>query len=80
MRKPLRIAIPALVLAVAGAAAFFTLDLQAKLGLGPEDDTTLVLYGNVDIRQVELGFRRGRGRCRGCECREARGGDATSRD
>ena len=57
MRKPLRIAIPALVLAAAGAAAFFTLDLQAKLGLGPEDDTTLVLYGNVDIRQVELGFR-----------------------
>jgi HlyD family secretion protein len=53
--KPLRIAISALVLAAAGAAAFFTLDLQAKLW--PEDDTTLVLYGNVDIRQVELGFR-----------------------
>jgi HlyD family secretion protein len=53
--KPLRIGISALVLAAAGAAAFFTLDLQAKLW--PEDDTTLVLYGNVDIRQVELGFR-----------------------
>jgi hypothetical protein len=47
MRKPLRIAIPTLVLA-AGAAAFFTLDLQAKLGFGPADDTTLVLYA-VDI-------------------------------
>jgi multidrug efflux pump subunit AcrA (membrane-fusion protein) len=57
MRKPLRIAVPALMLAAAGAAAFFTLDLQAKLGLEPEDDTSLVLYGNVDIRQVELGIR-----------------------
>ena len=57
MNKPLRIAIPVLALAAAGAAAFVALDLQAKLGLGREDDDALVLYGNVDIRQVELGFR-----------------------
>ncbi|MGH6896929.1 MAG: secretion protein HlyD [Geminicoccaceae bacterium] len=57
MRKSVRILLVLLLLGGAGAAAFVALDLQARLGLVPEEETALTLYGNVDIRQVELGFR-----------------------
>jgi HlyD family secretion protein len=57
MRRRLRIMLLVLVLGGAGAAAFVALDLQTKLGFAREEDTALTLYGNVDIRQVDLGFR-----------------------
>ena len=49
------------VLVLAGAAyAFHAFHLDARLGLvEAEASPTLELYGNVDIRQVELGFRVG---------------------
>ncbi len=46
----------ALVLIV-GAAAAWALDLPGRLGWRADDARTLTLYGNIDIRQVELGFR-----------------------
>jgi HlyD family secretion protein len=46
-------------LLAAGGIAAWALDLQARLGLGAEREGPLTLYGNVDIRQVELGFRVG---------------------
>lgn len=46
----------ALVLIV-GAAAAWALDLPARLGWRADEAQTLTLYGNIDIRQVELGFR-----------------------
>ncbi|WP_081859075.1 secretion protein HlyD [Desulfohalovibrio reitneri] len=49
MRKPLVIL---LVLALAGAGVWWF-----KLRPAPEENGRLTLYGNVDIRQVELGFR-----------------------
>jgi HlyD family secretion protein len=44
-------------LLAAGGVAVWALDPQARLGLGAERNGPLTLYGNVDIRQVELGFR-----------------------
>lgn len=57
MSRRVRILLIGLVLAAAGTFAFFAFDLEARLGLGPERGEALELYGNVDIRQVELGFR-----------------------
>src|SRR3546814_15874522 len=54
MRKGLAIAV--LVLIAAGIAAW-RFGLVDRLGLGGDDDASLTLYGNDDIRQVELGFR-----------------------
>lgn len=46
------------VLVVAGVAAAWWSDLPARLGwTAPPAATHLTLYGNVDIRQVQLGFR-----------------------
>jgi HlyD family secretion protein len=57
MKRRLRVMLAVLVLGGAGAAAFLALDLQARLGFAREEETALTLYGNVDIRQVDLGFR-----------------------
>ena len=57
MSKRIRIVAALLVLVGAGAAAFYAFDLGPRFGLGREPDSGLRLYGNVDIRQVELGFR-----------------------
>src|SRR3546814_20018977 len=54
MRKGLAIAF--LVLIAIGIAVW-RFGLVDRLGLGGDDDAPLTLYGNVDIRQVELGFR-----------------------
>src|SRR3546814_4196733 len=54
MRKGLAIAV--LVLIAIGIAVW-RFGLVDRLGLGGDDDAPLTLYGNVDIRQVELGFR-----------------------
>ncbi|MCV9962220.1 secretion protein HlyD [Pararhizobium sp. BT-229] len=45
-----------LLLALAGAAGWW-FELPAKLGWQATDRKHFVLYGNVDIRQVSLGFR-----------------------
>jgi len=53
-----RVLIPVGLLAVAGlvyAAVHF--DLTVRLGIARAKDPHVTLYGNVDIRQVELGFR-----------------------
>jgi HlyD family secretion protein len=55
MNKKLR-PIIALVLA-AGATAAWWYDVPARLGWGTRQSDRLTLYGNVDIRQVQLGFR-----------------------
>ena len=55
MKTPLLI-IGVLLLA-AGAAAAWWFDLPQRLDWTDEPDRQLTLYGNVDIRQVELGFR-----------------------
>src|SRR5438034_7177515 len=53
-RRLLRVALPlALVL---GAAAVWVV-ASGRLGSRNKDPDLLTLYGNVDIRQVELGFR-----------------------
>jgi HlyD family secretion protein len=44
------------ILVVCGVAAW-ALDVPARLGWRDGSDGPLKLYGNVDIRQVELGFR-----------------------
>lgn len=46
-----------ILLAVLGAAGAWGFGLPSRLGFGPKDDKELTLYGNVDIRQVQLGFR-----------------------
>jgi HlyD family secretion protein len=48
-----------LILAVlgGGAWAFHAFDLETRLGLVAEEEPGLRLYGNVDIREVALGFR-----------------------
>src|SRR5689334_16710818 len=40
-----------------GAAAAWWFDLPAHLGWRGGENESLTLYGNVDIRQVQLGFR-----------------------
>ncbi|MHC2360224.1 multidrug resistance efflux pump [Rhizobium leguminosarum] len=54
MKRIIPIAI--LLLVAAGAAAWWYA-LPQKLGWLPEASREFVLYGNVDIRQVSLGFR-----------------------
>ncbi len=54
MTKLLRIG---LVLLAASAAGAWSLDVPARLGWSHRGDRPLTLYGNVDIRQVQLGFR-----------------------
>jgi HlyD family secretion protein len=51
----IRIAIVAVVLAAIAAGWWF--DLPGRLGWRGAQSDTLALYGNVDIRQAELGFR-----------------------
>ncbi len=52
-----RIVIAGVVLVLIAAGLAWHYDLPAKLGLTAGKPTELTLYGNVDIRQVELGFR-----------------------
>jgi len=47
------------LLTVLGAAGAWWLDLPARLGWRHTDAANLTLYGNVDIRQVQLGLRVG---------------------
>ncbi|KAF5888107.1 biotin/lipoyl-binding protein, partial [Rhizobium sp. PEPV16] len=47
----------AILLLVAAGAAAWWYGLPEKLGWLPEARREFVLYGNVDIRQVSLGFR-----------------------
>lgn len=55
MNKKLR---PVIVLALAaGAAAAWWFDVPGQLGWTTRQQDRLTLYGNVDIRQVQLGFR-----------------------
>lgn len=46
-----------LALALIGAFAAWWLDLPGRLGWRSGDGDRITLYGNVDIRQVQLGFR-----------------------
>ncbi|WP_225767362.1 secretion protein HlyD [Inquilinus sp. Marseille-Q2685] len=55
MRTRIRIAV--LVLIAAAVAAAWWFDLPGRLGWREAGDGPLTLYGNVDIRQAELGFR-----------------------
>jgi HlyD family secretion protein len=55
-RKAIRVVILLLVL---GAAAAWWLDLPGRLAWTHSRGEPLTLYGNVDIRQVQLGFRVG---------------------
>lgn len=52
-----RIPIIIAVLLVGSGLAAWAFDLPARLGWRGEEASALTLYGNVDIRQVELGFR-----------------------
>ena len=45
------------LLLAATALAFWALDLPARFGWRGQSTDQLTLYGNIDIRQVELGFR-----------------------
>jgi HlyD family secretion protein len=54
MRK---IAIVAVVLSAVIAAAAWALDVPGRLGWREDSAHNLTLFGNIDIRQVELGFR-----------------------
>ncbi|KQY12737.1 secretion protein HlyD [Rhizobium sp. Root482] len=49
--------IPVLLLLVAAGAAAWWFDLPQRLGWQTGEETEFRLYGNVDIRQVSLGFR-----------------------
>ncbi|MCA8906702.1 MAG: secretion protein HlyD [Rhodospirillaceae bacterium] len=53
-----RLAVLVILLAAAGIAAW-QFDVPARLGWTDGDTGRLTLYGNVDIRQVELAFRVG---------------------
>ncbi len=50
---------PLLIVLLLGGLAAWWFDLPARLGLGGAGSGPIRLYGNVDIRQVELGFRVG---------------------
>lgn len=52
-----RIPVAILVLVAAAVAAGWWFDLPGRLGWRQGQGDTLTLYGNVDIRQAELGFR-----------------------
>lgn len=45
------------LLLVASAAVAWWFDVPSRLGWGSQPEGRLTLYGNVDIRQVQLGFR-----------------------
>ncbi len=47
----------AIILLIAAGAAAWWYGLPEKFGWLPETRREFVLYGNVDIRQVSLGFR-----------------------
>ncbi|MGF6228669.1 HlyD family secretion protein [Inquilinus ginsengisoli] len=53
----MKIRIAVLVLVAAAVAAGWWFDLPGRLGWRQGQGDTLTLYGNVDIRQAELGFR-----------------------
>ena len=53
----MKIRIAMLVLVAAAVAAGWWFDLPGRLGWSKTGDGPLTLYGNVDIRQAELGFR-----------------------
>lgn len=53
-----RLAAILVVLLLGGIAAWW-FDLPGRLGFGTPENGPITLYGNVDIRQVELGFRVG---------------------
>lgn len=55
MKTRIRIAVPILIAAAIAAGWWF--DLPGRLGWRAAGDGPLTLYGNVDIRQAELGFR-----------------------
>lgn len=55
MRKRLMVLLGVLLIACASAA--WWLDLPVRLGWAQGKSDALTLYGNVDIRQVQLGFR-----------------------
>jgi len=59
MKPKLPRIIALLVVVAGGAAAAWWYDLPARLGWTHAEETGLTLYGNVDIRQVQLGFRVG---------------------
>lgn len=50
---------PLLVVLLLGGLAAWWFDLPARLGFAKPENGPVTLYGNVDIRQVELGFRVG---------------------
>ncbi|MGO1074548.1 secretion protein HlyD [Inquilinus sp. CA228] len=52
-----RIRIAVVLLLAAGVAAGWWFDLPGRLGWRAAGNGALTLYGNVDIRQAELGFR-----------------------
>ena len=52
-----RVIILLVLLTALGGYAVWHFDLLERWGLVAAKPTTLMLYGNVDIRQVELGFR-----------------------
>lgn len=52
-----RLPILAILILLGAGVAFWAFDLQTRLGFGQAHPEMLTLYGNVDIRQVELGFR-----------------------
>jgi HlyD family secretion protein len=56
MKRPSKALIPVLLLAVTGGVVAWLLH-TGKIGRRPPPSNILTLYGNVDIRQVELGFR-----------------------
>ncbi len=56
MSRARRIAIAVAILVLLGGLAW-GFDLPARLGWGGENGRELTLYGNIDIRQAELGFR-----------------------
>ena len=57
MKKKLALAL--VLFLVAGGAAAWWFDVPAHFGWTHKQDDHLTLYGNVDIRQVRLGFRVG---------------------
>lgn len=48
-----------LMLVAAGGAGVWWFDVPTRLGWTKEKDGRLTIFGNVDIRQVQLGFRVG---------------------
>ena len=49
--------VPILIALLLGALAAWWFDLPSYLGWRAQENGPITLYGNVDIRQVQLGFR-----------------------